>query len=348
MKIENLIKQELDLESGHTVDPVFAQLYLTLEDMRNIAVQRNQAVKRKEKHSMSLKELDITIKQVLSALDEAEKRAKLLRSNAATRPYVPVGLARYIRRFRTAASDVHSVTVGAPKAQRFSPGETADIILQGFDLKELGADLLKQAAVVERHVLKTRMGESQEADKAHKAITGKYQRSYNKLPTAFEKGEVFSVVEMPIVPLFANMATNINPEPLRRAGVKVTQIGDGFMVLEKQTLLAFDRDAMGWKSGLKKTRAGTTKSVHFTADRLSKTSSDQSMDLFKVLERINERSAVPYDLASATFVANPRNPKMWFAWIMPRSQVRRMRFGVENTGVEWDFPFSMKFSQDED
>lgn len=343
MKNKRFLEQELKKEEGHLVDPAYLELYLAIREVEDIA-HMFKVTKR-----MSLPEFSVALRTLMEKLDSAEKRSAQLRQSTSTKMFLPPELAKYIRALRNAAVDLDSVTVSASdKSMRYKPAEVSKFVLTHITTDQLETILAKQAKIVESAVLKTRMGSDKAADRMMKAATAKYQRYYSKLPNKFPAGQMFDIIKMPVVPLFESMALNINPAPLRRAGIKVTQIGDGFMVLEDQHLLAFDRTKVGWESSLKKRGGVTYGPRRLSGPKQEESNFNQMMTIHQIVDELNARSGQQFVLASSSFIANPRNRNMMYAWLMPKQQESRLRFTAASMKVRWDFPFSRDFNVDED
>ena len=341
-ELDALIKREKD-ETHPTVARPLVELYLACKALQVVALNvRNKTAK------MKLSDMDKIMKAIFTSIDNAESVLKQYTSSQDTRLklLVPVGIQRVFNQLRRVTKDIYTVTIEAGKSERLKPSEVADIISTSFPIQALSDMLMSNEARVTQHHLKQRMGADKQSDMAMKKVADQFKKSYNKLPTSLG-GKLFSAFEMPVVPLFADMAVQIDPSVLTRIGIKVTQIGDGFTVLDRQMLLAFDHKAMGWKSNLRISASGS-KTIHMSAPKSVIKGNSQVDDIREVLDQINAKSSTKYDLASTMFVANPRSPAIWLAWIIPANQRQRMQQEMKTTEVQWDLPFSRKYTSDED
>lgn len=341
-ELDALIKRERGIENPTVATPL-VELYEKGKALELTAVLHRTKIKK-----MTLKVLDTNLRELLEALDTAERMTKQYAKSphANLKLLAPVGIQRVIDAMRRFAKDLYTCTVAAGAAERLKLSETVSFIDTSFPLQNLTDMLMSNEARVTQVHLKARLGADKNSDKTMKRVADKFKKTFNKLPTSLG-GKMFTAFEMPVVPLFADMSVQIDPAVLTRVGMKVTQIGDAFLVLDRQMLLAFDHKAMGWKSKLRTTATGT-RAIYLTGPKAAARSAEQVDDVNEVLQQINAKSSTQYELGSTIFIANPRAPSMWLAWIMPAAQRKRMQNEMRTTEVQWDLPFSRHYNVDED
>jgi hypothetical protein len=163
------------------------------------------------------------------------------------------------------------------------------------------------------------------------------------------RGLSFKVFHMPVVPVYVEGKTKFDmPERLARAGFKVTPVGDAYLVLENQYLLAFDHKEMGIDVGVRKVK-GKFKVMHRSGPKEEIARTEATTKILDLLDQINDASnGTRYSLASTTFVPNPRNANIWFAWIVTEHQRKILALHLNTIEVEWDLPFSHNIKTHED
>lgn len=165
-----------------------------------------------------------------------------------------------------------------------------------------------------------------------RALNESFKKSYLKLPPALK--EPFAIIEFPIVPQFVDFTAGSEGK-LERAGFKVTQVGEHYIVLEDQHLLVLDIDRLGIKSsGIKAGRGGKLKTV-----KGDDTSPNSLWNVAgRILAEINKRSSIHYVVASNVAKRNPRNPKLALVWIIPEKARIDLSRSLRTTEVNWDIP----------
>ena len=157
-----------------------------------------------------------------------------------------------------------------------------------------------------------------------------YSRYKNKLPTSL-RGKLFSVVRMPIVPYMSFKLTA--PSFLRKTDIEFNQIAESFVVFEDQYLLAFDYSKIATHG---REAEGKRKKKKLTSD------DHKSVEDFiiQVIEEINASSPQKFTLASTKYVQNPKNAKIFFAWLLPKYQHDRFANNGSMMKASWGFPWS--------
>lgn len=126
----------------------------------------------------------------------------------------------------------------------------------------------------------------------------------------------FQVVRVPIVPIFPNMELT-KSTTLQRLGIKHTVI-EGFVVLLDQILL------------------------NVSKSKSSKSSSTPLAVAHSVIELLNERGAMKYEIVSDTPNANPRNTDLLMFWVIPRTKMSGMMrtrlLGMAQGIIKWGLP----------
>ena len=146
---------------------------------------------------------------------------------------------------------------------------------------------------------------------------------------------------MPIVPDFKDMGMQIDPtKTLKALRFKVTMLADAFPVLENQFLIAFDHKALGLDSGVRKDKEGNFRVAKRTGPKLEIAANEATDKLIELLEGINEMGTERYALASTTFIPNPRNPKLWLAWVITENQRKGLARMTTSVEMGWGLPSS--------
>lgn len=123
------------------------------------------------------------------------------------------------------------------------------------------------------------------------AIIG--NKAYAELPVRIP-GD-FKVVRTPIVPIFPNQNLN-KPETLERIGLKFIFV-EGFTILQDQLMLVVSKS------------------------RTAKANTTPLAMAHSVVELLNDRGSVKYEIVSDTPNANPRNTDLLMFWVLPRNQM---------------------------
>ena len=125
----------------------------------------------------------------------------------------------------------------------------------------------------------------------------------------------FKIVRVPIVPVFANFNA-YKPEGLTRAGFKHVSL-EGFVILKDQILLLVSR---------------------------SKAQQSEVSPLalaYSVVDMLNDRGTVKYEVVSDVANANPRNTDLLMYWIMPSPKMSSLMKLLGNKGaanIRWGLP----------
>ena len=288
---------------------------------------------------LKLSQIRLALTSILTDVEDAQAQLKVYRTNEDTRELVPSGISSLLNRVLRVTTEIANATIFADKGDRLSQRELVQSYHDSFPF-----DDIKQA--IESHIVSVRsrrtsqkMGSDVTADRAIGDLARSYSKSYNKLPTSL-KGLPFTAFHMPITPLFKDIGVQIDPSKLERAGFKVTRVGDGYIVLENQSMIAFDHKELGIDSGVRKTKRGY-KIAKLSGPKRELAHTAANDKLIELIETINSRSHVRYSLASSQFVPNPRNPKMWLAWIVTDAQRKALAQTLNTIEVEWGLPFSL-------
>jgi len=170
-----------------------------------------------------------------------------------------------------------------------------------------------------------------EAKKAVKV----YMKAQSKLPSSL-KGRQFLVVKMPVVPFGAFQL--MHPTFLRKTGLEYQHIADSFVVLENQELLAFD---IGAATEYKGRKAALQSEGLKSRKRATKHQTLAEGFVIDILDRINELpGAEEYTLVSSHFEYHPSNPRIVFAWLMPKRTFRMFDRAGNMADFTWGFPWS--------
>lgn len=167
-----------------------------------------------------------------------------------------------------------------------------------------------------------------------RALNDSYKKFYRRLPTALSNP--FSVIQYPVVPLFADFTAGMDNGKLEHAGFKVSRVGEHYIVLEDQYLLVLDTEKLGIKSAMRTDRKGRLKSVK-NSDDLHDPSSP-SFVINEVLELINGPSNTKYVVGSSVPIKNPRNPKHILVWIVSQKARNALDRVLRSAEVKWDIP----------
>lgn len=288
---------------------------------------------------IKLSQLRLALTSIITDVEEAQLKLKVLRTNEDSKELVPTGINSLLTRVLRVTTDIANATIFADKGDRLSQRELVQSYHDSFPF-----DDLKQA--LEAHIMSVRakrtskkMGSDTDADKAIKNLAHSYSKSYTKLPTTL-KGMPFTAFRLPITPLFKDIGAQIDPGKLSRAGFEVTRVGDGYIVLENQSLIAFDHKELGIDSGVRKVKGGF-KIAKLTGPKREIAHDESNDKLIQLIEMINAKSHIRYALASSKFIPNPRNPKMWLAWIVTDAQRKALAQTLNTIEVDWGLPFSL-------
>lgn len=164
------------------------------------------------------------------------------------------------------------------------------------------------------------------------ALSESYKDQLRRLPRTLK--HPFAPVYYPVVPIFQDIGVYKNPTRLENAGLKVTRVGDHFIVLENQLLLCVDLDRIGIKGSFRLTRDGQKlKTVN--------NNNELESEIHKIIGFINEtakHSGTSFALASDTLVRNPNNPRIALVWLIEEKVRKKLANTLTNTKVQWDIP----------
>lgn len=293
---------------------------------------------RSGKAKLSLKTLGTIYKAILDALDDVDRKFKAYKTSSELKELIPVGYAKIATRVRRVVVDLHQVSAGAPKAERVGARELVQMYLDSFPHHDFVEMLIASYERVKAKRQTAKLGSSSVGDREVKKLASSYSKYYSKLPRDL-KGFPFKAFRIPITPLYEDVAAQIDPGIIERAGFDVTRVGDGYLVLENQNIIAFDYEAMGWESGFSNTIKGT-KVIQLTGPQRVAYGQAKVDSINSVLDTINAKSSVKFVLASTLLIPNPRNPKIWLAWIVSTSQRRHLEQALKTTEVVWGLPFA--------
>lgn len=342
------------------------------------SAQKFDAVIHKAKagETLKLSAVRLVLTTLLTDIEDAEAKLKLLRTGAETRELVPQGINTLMRRLLRVTTEIANATIFADKGERISQRDLVQIYMDSFPFDDLGTALTDHIEHVRSTRLKARMHtthtdrdnivsdgkpyvppanekEANEVLRKQAAIRqqhagdtnlGKkiasYSKYYSNLPTAL-KGMPFKAFHMPIVPEFKDMGLQIDPERrLKSLGFKVTMLSDAFPILEDQFLIAFDHKMLGLDSGVRKNKEGKFVVVRKTGPKEQLAANEATDKLLELLEHINERGHERYALGSSMFVPNPRNPKLWLAWVIKENQRKGLVQMTSTVEIGWGLPMS--------
>lgn len=322
------------------LDPTHPELPTCLQNLNTAIQSLNDQVTahRKGEAKLSMKLLGTTYKSILENLDDVDHKFKMYRTSEDLKVLIPVGYARTATRIRRVVVDLHQVSAGAARAERVGARELVSMYLDSFPYDEFVELLIASFNRVKTTRQSAKLGSSSVGDRETKKLASSYAQHHNKLPRAL-KGLPFKAFRMPITPLYEDIAAQIDPGIIERAGFDVTRVGDGYLVLEEQNIIAFDYEAMGWKSGFSTNSKGT-KVVRLTGPQRTADSAAKVDAINDVLDKVNKKTNTKYVLASTMLLPNPRNPKIWLAWIVTTAQRRHIEQALKTTEVQWGLPFS--------
>lgn len=196
-------------------------------------------------------------------------------------------------------------------------------------------------AIKNLHAVDGSSEEKREAAALRKADAdaGKVMQGYlsarNKLPHSL-RGRMFAAVKMPIVPYFGTNFKPLAPTFLRKTGIDFQSMAESFVIFQDQFLLAFDyvqaTEYKGRKTGLQLSGLKARK-------RAAKHQTMQEDFVIDILERLNAQLPVEHTLASSHFELHPNNPRIAFAWLMPKSTYRMFERTGDLSDSSWGFPW---------
>jgi hypothetical protein len=164
------------------------------------------------------------------------------------------------------------------------------------------------------------------------SLSESYKELSRRLPRTLK--HAFAPIYYPVVPVFQDIGVYKNPTRLENAGLKVTRVGDHFIVLENQLLLCIDLDRVGVKGSIRLTRDGQKmKTVNNNNELEAK--------IHEIVGHINEtarHSGTAFAVASDTVVRNPNNQHIALVWLVEEKVRKKLANTLTNTKVQWDIP----------
>lgn len=362
------------------IDTTPQEVPQTLVILYKLATDFNEFVTQKLKSpdtKMYPRSLKAVLVPLIEGIDSSDAQLKVLRVGSDTRATVPEGFNKILSRLNKVTVEIANATIYADKEERLSRRELMQIYHDSFPYADLKAALEKHVEAVRAARLKERMHLTQtdrdnivsdgkpytppanesEAQKllrqqaelrrkqAGNTVLGKkiesYQRAYSKLPTSL-KGLPYAALKMPIVPDFKDMGLQIDPEKkLKALGFKVTILSDAFVILEDQFLIAFDHKQLGVDTGVRKDKAGNFRVARKTGPKETLEHNETTNKLLAFIDKLNEKGHERYALGSTVFVPNPRNPKLWLAWIVRENQRKGIAQMASTVEAGWGLPLSI-------
>lgn len=163
-------------------------------------------------------------------------------------------------------------------------------------------------------------------------LSESYKELSRRMPRTLK--HPFAPIYYPVVPIFQDIGVYKNPTRLENAGLKVTRIGDHFIVLENQLLLCIDLDRIGIKDAIRLTKDG---------QRMKTVNNNSALEteVHKIVGHINEtarHSGTSFAVASDTIVRNPNNPRIALVWLIEEKVRKKLANTLTNTKVQWDIP----------
>lgn len=324
---------------GETGDKALAdclvELWKSIEGFEHAVI-----VQAERGNTVKLSALRKTLTGVLDAINQAESSLKVLRksSNADDLILVPKGINKVLSRVSRVAADLANATIFAEKSERITLADLVRSYRDSFPVDSLKAELEHHIDVVgKRRRLEADGNPFGQEHADMKKVIESYSKHFRSLPTTL-RGMPFKALSLPVAPLFKDLSAQIEPARLSRAGFDVTQVGDGYLVLEDQFLIAFDYRDQGMESGVRKVKGGF-RAVRHTGPARTRHKDSAIDKLREILDKLNARSSVKYALASMKFVPNPRNPKLWLAWIVTEHQRTQLAQTLRTVEVDWGLPF---------
>lgn len=315
----------------------------------------------------------------LENVENATQALKILRQSGDS-AQVPAGINKYMARLNRVGVDIANATIYADKEERLTRRELMQIYRDSFPYAEFKQALEAHVESARAANLRVRMHHldlgsadaetvrknagspfahqksktdvesdlrDQAVNRAQRAANSNlgraikaYSRFYNDLPTSL-RGLPFKAFRMPIIPDFQDVGLQIDIEQkLKRLGFKVKMLGDAFPVIEDQFLIAFDHKQMEIDSGVRKNKAGNFVVVRRTGPKEKIAANEATDKLLAVLESINEKSHERYALGSTMFIPNPRNSKLWLAWVVRENQRKGLAQMTSTVEAGWGLPMS--------
>lgn len=324
---------ELDSNDNPELPQVLVELY---QSSKKLDALIDSA---KNKTPLKMSALRLALTSILTDVEDATAKLKVLRIGEDTKGLVPVGINKLLNRVLRVTTELANATIFAEKGERLTQRELVQSYKDSFPFDDLKAALEAQIRLVKTQRTSQKMGSDTDADKAMGKLVASYSKFYNKIPATL-KGLPFAAFKMPVTPLFKDLGAQIEPERLDRAGFDVTRVGDGYLVLEDQFMIAFDHKELGIDSGVRKVKGGF-KIAKLSGPKREIAATEANDKLIELIEQVNRRSAVRYALASTKFVPNPRNPKVWLAWIVTENQRKALAQTLRTVEVDWGLPFSL-------
>lgn len=291
-------------------------------------------LKSKPKYNPTKRELRKTLKTINSLIDGLQDKALTAGSY---RSHLDSDLYSAVSMVSMSASTV--VEKAEEDRAKQTGKEVEPIVMTSKDGKHSPKDVLAaMKSAFQEHAgemeSESAIGRSefttQELDAKDKERLAKYKKFRSKVPNRVER---FEVAQLPVVPLFKDFNL-MSERVLTTANISHTMIGQHLVVLDRQIILAYNRRAV-------------TKGRNTPKSKQAQTKLDKSyeQEIYELVDVINERSNVKYSVVSKKFIVNDQNKHIIFAWLMPVSQLARLRHSANDTkGIElisWGFPWKV-------
>lgn len=318
---------------GDNPSPELHQTYTDLFTSVNSLNTLVQGVRKGQPLKLSV--LRSTLVELISTLESSTAKSRTL-----PKQMQPRGISLLLNRMYKVVVELANATIYADKAERISSRDFIQSYLDSFPYQKF-VDTLESHIVLTKtnDAKKTKLADTA-SDKKLKTLISSYGKHYQKLPTTL--GTLpFKALKLPVVPLFKDLSAAIDPSGLERSGFKVTRVGDGYQVLEDQYIIAFDHAELGMRTGVRKVKGGFKVSQKNSVQRAADDQQHQDK-LLDLIDKINERSHIKYALASAKLVPNPRNSKIWLAWIVSKTQRKNLEQVLRTVEIDWGLPFSLE------
>lgn len=207
-----------------------------------------------------------------------------------------------------------------------------------YKLKDLDADLhdrskgrlifLEQS--IKNHIRMYKDGTSLPpiTDKDRSSLNKHYAK-LDKLPERLN--QPFAVLTSGVVPLFEDFNVTTD-KMLKLVGFSYERVGDSFVILKNQHLLALDVNKITEMAQAAETDAAGKPKKKKVAVDLPKVIAD-------LLTTVNRTSREKYALMSDKLIRNPKNGDIAFAWLIKEEQLRMLSRLARTTRLQsWDVP----------
>lgn len=312
--------------SEERISNLYLDMFISIDKLNTLV---ENALKGKQ---MKMSDLRKILTDVISVMDKNIPASKVL-----PRAEQPKGISSLMSKMYKVIIQLANSTIHASKADRMSAVEFLAAYEDSFPYDQFVSMLETHYKSAKVKGKKQTITDDENFKDLEKQIKN-YQKSYSKLPSSLG-GARFKAFTMPIVPAFKDINASININVLTRAGFNVDRIGDGFIVLKDQYLIAVDRKEFDMKSGFKKVKDGVRISNFNNAERHRESVKNQDK-IIELLGKINQRSNTKYALASYMVLANPKNPSIWLFWIVTATQRKSLETALRTVEVSWGLPFT--------